>query len=198
LNVLAHLYLSGNHKQVMTGNYLGDFVRSSQFREFSDDVVFGIELHHAIDTYTDAHPTVQKSKELCRAAFSKYATVVVDIYYDHFLAKHWGTFHTDSLQSFATQSYEVLGSQQTLFPQKAKRFYNYLSEHDVLQGYADFKRLEQVFFGMSRRASFESNMEQGVEVLYEHYTALQEQFFVFMKDLNAFVSKQNPHFKYAQ
>src|SRR5450432_1821563 len=90
MNFLAHLYLSGDNPQVMIGNFIGDFVKGKNLTErFDTDVAKGIALHREIDWFTDTHIVVKQSKDRLRPKYRHYAGVIVDIFYDHFLAKNW-------------------------------------------------------------------------------------------------------------
>ncbi|MEQ8424061.1 MAG: DUF479 domain-containing protein, partial [Cyclobacteriaceae bacterium] len=90
MNFLAHIYLSGDNAQLMIGNFIGDFVKGKNLSaRYNPDVVLGIELHRAIDEYTDSHDVVQKSKVRLRPKYRHYSGVIVDMFYDHFLAKNW-------------------------------------------------------------------------------------------------------------
>ncbi len=89
MNFLAHLYLSGNDEQLMIGNFIADSVKGSSYKNFPDGIKRGILLHRAIDFYSDNHSVFLKSVERLRPNYHKYAGVIVDIFFDHFLAKNW-------------------------------------------------------------------------------------------------------------
>lgn len=84
MNFLAHLYLSGNKDHLIIGNFIADMVKGSQINGYSPTVKEGILLHRQIDTFTDAHVVVNRSKDRLRERYRLYAGVVVDMYYDHF------------------------------------------------------------------------------------------------------------------
>ena len=90
MNFLAHAYLSGDNPKILVGNFIGDFVKGSDLRErYDSSIAYGIELHRMIDTFTDSHPVVMNSKIRLRETYRHYAPVIVDMYYDHFLAAGW-------------------------------------------------------------------------------------------------------------
>ena len=89
MNFLAHLFLSGEPGELMVGNFIADSVKGNAMNDFSEGIQKGIILHRAIDTFTDSHNEMQKSKERLRPRYKKYAPVITDIFYDHFLAVNW-------------------------------------------------------------------------------------------------------------
>ena len=102
MNFLAHLYLSGDNEQIIVGNFIGDFVKGrNALQTFDPTIALGIELHRAIDQFTDTHPVVRSSKDRLRPKYRHYAGVIVDIFYDHFLARKWNDYHKTPLPEFA-------------------------------------------------------------------------------------------------
>ena len=108
MNFLAHLYLSGNNKEVILGNFIADAVKGKELNRYKEQVQVGIRLHRAIDTYTDKHPVVEKSKERLRGKYHKYAGVIVDMFYDHFLAANWNEYSNEPLNKFTSNAYRIL------------------------------------------------------------------------------------------
>ena len=92
MNFLAHIYLSGNNDLVTIGNFIADGIRGKKYLEFPIDIQTGILLHRQIDTFTDAHKTVRESTKRLHKNYSHYSGVIVDILYDHFLAKNWASY----------------------------------------------------------------------------------------------------------
>jgi acyl carrier protein phosphodiesterase len=90
MNFLAHLHLSGNNPNIMLGNFMGDFVKGKSYRQqYEPEIIKGIELHRSIDEFTDSHPVVTESKNRLRPTYRHYSGVIVDVFYDHFLAANW-------------------------------------------------------------------------------------------------------------
>src|SRR5688572_11354829 len=121
MNFLAHLYLSGNNRKLMVGNFIGDFVKGRQALEkFDPEIIRGIEFHRNIDAFTDTHQVVAQSKNRLRPKYRHYSGVIIDVFYDHFLAKNWNLYHEDSLPNFANHVYRVIESYDPILPQKVK------------------------------------------------------------------------------
>lgn len=115
MNFLAHLFLSGKPGELMVGNFIADSVKGSMLSDFSEGIQQGIKLHRAIDNFTDNHLVTLKSKERLRIHFGKYAPVVVDIFYDHFLAICWEKYADRSLRIYADEVYKFLGTYYAVF-----------------------------------------------------------------------------------
>ncbi len=102
MNFLAHLFLSGNNAEIMVGNFIGDFVRGKNFHEqYSPSIALGIELHREIDEFTDNHSVVLESKKRLRPKYRHYSPVIIDMFYDHVLAKNWSAHSTTPLDQYA-------------------------------------------------------------------------------------------------
>src|SRR5277367_1527199 len=101
MNFLAHLYLSGDNPKIKTGNFIGDFVKGKNLADrFEKDIAKGIVLHREIDWFTDRHPVVKQSKDRLREKYRHYSGVIVDVFYDHFLARNWINYSSKSLSDF--------------------------------------------------------------------------------------------------
>jgi acyl carrier protein phosphodiesterase len=87
MNYLAHLYLAGDSPESILGNLIGDFLKGTTVDSYSESIRKGIQLHKQVDRYTDLHDIVRKSKQLISPVNKRYAGIIVDVFYDHFLAK---------------------------------------------------------------------------------------------------------------
>ncbi len=190
MNFLSHLYLAGNSEGLIIGNYIADSVKGSQFNNFSKEIQQGILLHRKIDTFTDSHPMVEQSKQRLREKYKKYAGVIVDIYYDHYLAINWNQYSNQELESFVTAIYAIINSYHSLLPEKSVLFTRYMLEHNILVGYSKLEGIERVLKGMARRTSFESNMEHAIHDLKEHFDLFENEFKIFFPELQNFVSNE--------
>lgn len=189
MNFLSHLHLSGNSEGLIIGNYIADSVKGSAYNLFSPEIQQGILLHRKIDTFTDTHPIVEQSKQRLREKYRKYASVIVDIYYDHYLASNWQTYSDVGLQDFANNMYEIVMKHHTILPEKSKRFTGYMMQYNILHAYSTLEGIERVLQGMARRSTFQSNMEYATEDLKEHYQLFAEEFALFFPELQSYVQK---------
>ncbi|MFY9311268.1 MAG: ACP phosphodiesterase [Bacteroidia bacterium] len=190
MNFLSHLYLSGDSEGIIIGNFIADSVKGSNFSHFPEDVQKGIILHRKIDTFTDTHSVVELSKERLRGNYKKYAGVIVDIYYDHFLAKNWKNYSTIGLEQYTQWIYNLVRLHYPLLPEKSAQFAHYMIQYNILFQYSRIEGVQQVFNGMARRAAFQSNMEYAVKDLQENYLLFEEEFKLFFPELEAYISEE--------
>src|SRR6476469_1163611 len=109
MNYLAHLYLADNSPESILGNLLGDFVKcQAAFNIYPIAIKKGIQLHRQVDAYTDSHAVVRESKKLISNINKRYAGIIIDVFYDHFLAKNWLTYSSIPLNEFAANVYAIL------------------------------------------------------------------------------------------
>jgi acyl carrier protein phosphodiesterase len=166
MNFLAHLYLSGNDPNVMIGNFIGDFVKGRHLQErFAPGVVQGIQLHRAIDAFTDSHEVVSQSKARLRPKYRHYAPVIVDMFYDHYLAKNWNTYSDTLLSDFAAHCYSTLEQHHALLPDEVQQMLPYMVRGNWLVGYAHPEGIHRALSGMSRRTRFDSKMDEAIHEL---------------------------------
>lgn len=189
MNYLAHIFLSGPDPEIITGNFIGDHVTGRHYEGFSPGIIKGIELHRAIDAFTDSHAIVEKSKSRLRPVFHKYAPVIVDIYYDHFLAVNWSRHAELSLLVYTKNAYALLNQRREIIPERAQRMLSYMEKQNWLYHYSTLDGIGQALTGMSRRATFESGMERAAAFLEEHYNLFADDFDLFFPDLKSYCNK---------
>ncbi len=187
MNFLAHLYLSGDERDTILGNLIADSVKGNDYENFRPGVKAGILLHRKIDVFTDEHPVVERSKERIRHRYHKFSGVVVDMFYDHFLAAQWEKYSAKDLYDVTVSAYEILLSNFLILPARIKRILPFMLASNWLYSYRDLKMMERYFRGMSKRASFYSGMENAVDDLKEHYEGFSEDFSAFFPDIIRFV-----------
>lgn len=187
MNYLAHLYLSGCSEELMIGNFIADAVKGKQFAGYSDGVREGILLHRYIDSFTDSHGIVESSKQRLREKYRKYASIIVDIFYDHFLAVHWTKYSATPLSVYSRNVYGFLESRRDQLPLKSLQFLGYMRRNNILCAYGTISGVQQVLEGMAYRASFRSNMEKAGDDLVEHYDAFEKEFNEFFPMLQSYV-----------
>lgn len=192
MNFLAHAHLSGENKDILFGNFIADAVKGNNLKKYGTDVQTGIRLHRKIDTYTDSHPIFKRTLSKIRNAFGKYAGVATDIYYDHFLAKNWHSYHDDQLEQFAEKVYSILKENYTILPDRTKRLLPFLVMQNWLVGYADLTALQLVFYGMDRRTGFKSGMRDAVEILKKYYVEIGMDFEQYYPQLIEYVRQTLP------
>ena len=186
MNFLAHIYLSGNNKEIAIGNFISDSVRGNKYRAFPKEIQKGILLHRQIDTFTDAHEIFRKSTKRLHKKYSHYSGVIVDIFYDHFLAKNWEDYSDISLEEYSISFYKDLNDNFDILPQKVQNLMPYLIKDNWLLSYASIPGIAKVLYGMSRRTKYNSNMDLATTDLVNHYSEFENEFRLFFKELIEF------------
>lgn len=171
----------------MVGNFIGDFVKGRNLTEqYGEGIARGIELHRAIDEFTDRHPIVKQSKARLWPTYRHYSAVIVDIFYDHYLAAGWSTYSDEPLEKYAERVYAIMARHDPILPEQVRHMLGYMSRGNWLVGYSYVEGIRRALTGMSRRATFESKMEQAVIDLKLHYEEFQSDFDQFFPELEAF------------
>jgi acyl carrier protein phosphodiesterase len=199
LNYLAHVFLSGSDTELMIGNFIADAVRGKQILQFTEGIQKGILLHREIDAFTDVHDVVTETKNHLRPVYGKYAPVIADMYYDHFLAANFHDFSSKPLYTFTHEIYSVLQQHWEILPDRVKHFLPHMMQHNWLLSYAELRGINQALTGLSRRTTFVSGMETAAQELEKNYAIYEQEFRLFFPDLIAFthnriagLSNQNP------
>jgi acyl carrier protein phosphodiesterase len=186
MNFLAHLYLSGDDEGVMTGNFMADRIKGEQAYAFDPAITRGILLHRFIDTFTDNHEVVMQSKKRLYSKYHKYAPVIVDIFYDHFLASEFEKHSDELLMDFSRNCYDVLSKNMHLMPQRIQFFLPYMIRHNWLNSYAEIEGAGRALAGLAGRSRFNSNMQNAVYDLVEDYDLYKNEFRDFFPDLKKY------------
>lgn len=190
MNFLAHIYLSFENDEITVGNFIADSIRGNKYRHLPKNIQRGILLHRAIDTYTDAHPTVRKSTKRLHKNYSHYSGVIVDIFYDHFLAKNWSTYSKTPLDEFVEAFYDLLEDNYNLLPDGIKRMMPYMIADNWIYNYAKLDGIGRVLNGMNRRTKNKSKMNFAIIDLEEHYDKFESEFTSFFEELIIFSKRK--------
>lgn len=186
MNFLAHIYLSGDNPQVILGNFFADSIKGRKYKDYPRDVQKGILLHRAIDYFTDTHPIVRLSTARLFDNYSHYSGVIVDMYYDHFLAANWDLYSEVPLKEFTQYFYQLLKDHYDLLPRNVQNFMPYMIEHNWLLSYATIEGIGKILAQMSSRTKFQSRMELATRDLEEHYELFQIEFTSYFEELQMF------------
>ena len=196
MNFLAHLFLSGTpgpapYADVLVGNFIADSVPGRQLENYPPAVQTGIRLHRAIDTFTDQHPVVRRSTlRLREAGYGKYAGVISDMFLDHFLARNFSDFSSETLPEFTQRVYALLTARQAEMPPRVQHFLPHLTQHNWLLHSAAPEGIARALGGLSRRATAGSGMETAVDERQANYVAYEADFREFFPQLQEFVAEE--------
>jgi acyl carrier protein phosphodiesterase len=191
LNFLAHIYLSGESDEIKIGNFIGDYVKGRNYEKYPRLVREGIVLHRMIDSYTDSHPVVERSKMHLKRRFRRYSGVIVDIFYDHFLASEWGRFSKHPLPQYVISMYEILVSNYFILPNEIKAFLPFFIINNWLESYTSIEGIEGVLRRMTRRTSLPNETTFAISELRKNYHMFRDEFLLFFPDLIEYVEKNH-------
>ncbi|NHF60049.1 DUF479 domain-containing protein [Flavobacteriaceae bacterium TP-CH-4] len=189
MNFLAHIYLSFDDDDITLGNFIADSIRGNKFGHLPARVQKGILLHREIDTFTDTHPIPKESSKRLHQNYSHYSRVIVDIYYDHFLAKNWKRYSDTPLSLFVERFYDLLEERYEILPEGIKRMMPYMISDNWIYNYSKMEGIAKVLNGMNRRTRNRSKMNFAILDLEEHYEIFEKEFTDFFEELMVF-SKQ--------
>ena len=189
MNYLAHLHLGGQRPGQLLGSLYGDFVKGRLQGQFNPEIEAAIALHRSIDTYTDSHPLVGAALSRFSLTRRRYAGIVIDVFFDHCLARDWSRYATQPLALFTSDVYRVLASEPQL-PGRLAQIAPYMAADDWLGSYREFEVLEQVLRGISRRLSRPEELAQAMGELERLYQPLSEDFREFYPQLQLFAQER--------
>lgn len=174
----------------MIGNFIADHIKGNNFTNFSLEIKQGIFLHRAIDTFTDAHKIVRKSKRRLHERYRHYDGVIIDVFYDYFLAKNWAKYSAIPLDIYTNSIYTLFNGIATELPLKSQNFIKYMIEYNILFNYNSKEGIAKVLNGLNKRTKGVSKMNLAIEDLNILEAELEEDFTSFFKDLIDFSEQQ--------
>ena len=190
MNYLAHAYLSGGNDEVKIGNFLGDWVKGSDYLSYSEDIRTGIMLHRNIDTFTDQHPVVRTSADRFRSRYFRYSGVIIDILYDHFLASNWSDFCDIPLRDYVRKMHNIMLNNQGLLPKRLQDFLPGFMQERWIERYATLEGIRDVLDAMSKRTSLPKDTEFAIGIIQACYKDFRHEFFDFFDQLIDFVESK--------
>ncbi|RIH66274.1 DUF479 domain-containing protein [Mariniphaga sediminis] len=190
VNFLAHLYLSGDDEKLLTGNFIGDYVKGKNFLKYPGKIREGILLHRQIDSFTDKHRLFREVKKLFRDEFGLYSGVVTDLVFDHFLAIDWRAYHPLTLSRFARRVHAVLLSHFFYLPPRVQGFLPVLIKNKRLESYARLEGIQQSLEIMGRYTSLPPKSETAIEILRQNFDFIEGHFALFMNEMIDFAATE--------
>lgn len=186
MNYLAHIYLSGDDDLMTIGNFIADGIKGQHYKNYDRDIQIGILLHRHIDTFTDSHKTVRQSTKRLHKKYSHYSGIIVDILYDHFLAKNWSKYSETPLKHYVEHFYTSLNDNYEVLPTRIQKMMPYMITDNWLLSYASIEGISKVLSGMNQRTKNRSGMDEAVVELEAFYNEFEEEFTNFFDELIRF------------
>lgn len=186
MNFLAHLYLADLNNDSLVGHLLGDFVKGRTMDGYNPRIQAAIRFHRRIDSFCDTHPITRASRNRIGPLRRRFAGVLVDVGYDHFLARHWHRFHPESLASFTQGVYAVLMRDHTALPKRFEAVLSRMIAHDWLGSYIHLDKVAVALDRIAGRLSRGDRFKGGIADIQANYRGLEADFLAFFPDLIRF------------
>lgn len=191
MNYLAHLFLAQPTPESCFGNLLGDFMRGVRPQDFSQPVRQGLANHRLVDRETDTHAQVLACKALFSPARRRFAGIIVDIVFDHFLIKHWSQFSAVPFDEFCHQRYTLLHQQIPAMPESMQHTVTGMVKHEWLKVYRQLDGVSRALDNTAARIRFRHQFAGSIDEVLQHYTTLESAFLAFFPELAHTVAHQN-------
>ena len=153
MNFLAHTLFADNDELIVVGQYCGDFVRGGNLEQFPAGIREGIRRHRRIDTFTDQHPVNLRARNFFEKPLRRFAGIITDVVYDHYLARNWSLYSDQSLENHAAFVYAALAKHKSLMPPDLQRFSEVVIQRDMLVAYREFDAVEMALGRIANRSS---------------------------------------------
>lgn len=183
MNFLAHIYLSGDDDLIKIGNFMADSIRGHSYEAYPPEIQKGILLHRSIDSFTDAHPMYRQSKHRLHQKYGHYSGVIMDIFYDHFLAKNWKDYSAEKLEDYAEKFYLLLKENHEILTVRVQGMIPYMIARNWLVSYASLSGLEMILFQMNHRTQNRASMHESMVELKQFYDDFEHEFTLFFEEL---------------
>lgn len=190
MNYLAHIYLSYGDEALTVGNFITDSLKGVDASQYPGRVRDGIRLHRKIDLFTDTHPLFLQSKRRFSGDFDKFSGILVDIYYDHFLARNFAAYSDVPLNAYSQAQYAMLQQYYDTFPPNAQRFFQYMVSRNILFEYSKLSSIEVVLTQLSNRLRHPCSLQDSVPIFAEQQHDMEREFTAFFKELEDYSKAQ--------
>jgi acyl carrier protein phosphodiesterase len=141
MNFLAHALLAGSLESDQVGGLMGDFIKGPLPAGLPLELASGVALHRAIDSFADRHPAFLASRARISPLRRRVSGVLVDLFYDHLLARDWADHGHGSLDDYARQLYAMLRAHSAAFSENAREVIDLMRRHDWLCGYRNVEAI---------------------------------------------------------
>lgn len=183
MNYLAHIYLAGNNDESIIGNFLGDFVNKSLENNFEYSIRNGIYMHRKLDSFTDTHPIFLRSRRRVSSLNRRFAGVLIDMFYDHFLAKNWSDYSSLSLEEFSSNFYSLLIRFSDCLPERLTRRMPFMIEENWLLSYKEIAGIERPLERIAKKfVKSKHPLVNPIDELLNNYESLEEDFKAFFPE----------------
>ncbi len=189
MNYLAHLLISPDDGLSRLGNVMADFMRGVKHESLPEKVWEGIQLHRAVDGYTDSHEIFKDLRRFFSPEKRRFSGIVLDVVFDHFLIRHWEKYTTKDFNTFVDVCYSDLWSHHDLMPERMELVVRWMIKRDWIRSYAELEHVGRALDGLAGRLKLRHDFHGSIEEVHEHYDAIETGFLIFFPDLLAYVKR---------
>lgn len=182
MNFLAHAFLAGDDPALRVGGLIGDFVKGPLPAGLAADLADGVRLHRRIDSWAETHPAFRRSRARMDGTRRRCAGILVDMFYDHFLAVHWGRHHGRGLAEFTAETYALVAGRAAELPDRFARLFPRMRAMDWLAGYRETASVGEALDRMATRLTRPDQLAGGVGELLRDYAGFEADFDDFIGD----------------
>ena len=186
MNFLAHALLAGDTPALIVGGVVGDWIKGPLPAGLPDDLAKGVALHRAIDHFAESHPAFCRSRTRVSAARRRYAGVLVDVFYDHLLARNWAAIHQQPLVEYCEAVYALIEARLHDLPASAHPALMLMAQEDWLTSYAQIEGITDVLARMSRRARQPNPLTNGEQEFLADVDGFTGDFYEWLADTREF------------
>lgn len=192
MNYLAHSFLSNKQPALIVGNFIADHLHGNHFENYPEDIIEGVRLHRQIDSFTDSHPKFKESKRFFYNGYEKYSGILIDIYFDHLLAKNFNKYSATPLKEYCEFIYGIYRDNISLLPKTSSGFLDYVLQNNIYHAYSTIEGIERVLYHLSHRINHGVFLNNSITLFNQNIKQLEVNFELFFQDaITTFMAKQN-------
>ncbi|HLY95891.1 MAG: ACP phosphodiesterase [Sideroxydans sp.] len=182
MNFLAHAFLAGDEPALIVGGVVGDWIKGSLPGTLPEDLARGVALHRAIDHFAESHPAFRRSRARVSVERRRYAGVLVDVFYDHLLARDWAAIHRQPLQEYCRTVYALIRERMDDLPAAGHPALTMMAQQDWLSSYAQIEGVADILARMSRRARQPNPLKDGEQEFLADVDGFTGDFYEWLAD----------------
>lgn len=187
MNYLVHLYLSDPTPECRLGNLMGDFIKGRLDNGWAPEILRGIRQHRRVDAFAHQSSVFRRSKARIHDRFGHCKGVLVDVFYDHFLARKWSHYSDTPLEVFARDIYRLLETSRDILPPGLQQVAPRMIAHNWLVSYRDEQVIGRVLERISERLRRPNPIALGIGELHRHYAGLEADCDQFLEEAKEYL-----------
>jgi acyl carrier protein phosphodiesterase len=194
MNFITHLYFSNESLDNTTGLIIGNCAKEVNLQKYNLEILKGMAVDLQIRNFAETNPAFNRSLQRMNTKFNKYSTFIVNIFFDHFLAKNWSNHSDIPLDQFADKIYQLLLKNHSTFPYKIRKFAPEMITKKWITSCASIEGTHQYIRLISKTERFTTNLDQCLVELIENYKDYGTDFEEYFTALNEFMKKDAQRF----